>query len=216
MYIILWAVFVCLRVYSVSLFSVYYPYIIRIWNPELYALILCQFILVYFLDIFGIWSCTCIFFIPFKKARIFDFHLVSFDFSFGIIWFQLNQVNFTWLIVCNFFFKMLNWYHFKLYIFIYIFSFGIIYIYFFNWYHLHISFQFQLVSFLQYLLIFFFLYFNPFLTLSKGERNIGFWMIYCIICSFIYYSPKHILRGRNLRNFKIHQYMIEGEFYEQM
>ena len=83
--------------------SVYFQFIIRIWNPELYALILCQFILVYFLDIFGIWSCTCIFFIPFKKARIFDFHLVSFDFSFGIIWFQLNQVNFTWLIACNFF-----------------------------------------------------------------------------------------------------------------
>ena len=113
------------------------------------------------------------------------------------------EISFSIGIILNYIYLSI---FFHLVSFIYIFSIGIIYIFLFNfnWYH-----------FLQYLLIFF-LYFHPFLTLSKGERNIGFWMIYCIICSFIYYSPKHILRGRNLRNFKIHQYMIEGEYYEHM
>ena len=93
-------------------FIIQRQFIIRILSASdtlsCFRLINDSLLLVYFPDIFGIWSCTCMFIFLFlsKGEGYLKFHLVTFDFSFGIIWFQFNQVNLTWFLAC-YFFKML-------------------------------------------------------------------------------------------------------------
>ena len=79
MYLILWAVYVFLRMHSVSLLSVYYPYL-KPW-----AVYVCL-TSVYFWYIFRIFSgydlaSVSFLFISFKRGRICEFYLVSFDFN---------------------------------------------------------------------------------------------------------------------------------------
>ena len=73
--------------------SVYFQFIIHILSVSetlsCFRLINHSLLLVYFLDIFGIWSCTCIFFLFHSKRQEYFifiwyhliFHLVSFDFN---------------------------------------------------------------------------------------------------------------------------------------
>ena len=85
--------FTCIqRQFIFSLLSVYYPYL-KPW------VVCINFMLVYFGLFFGYFRYMILHLYIYFFSKGQEYFL----FSLGIIWFQLNQVNFTWLIACNFF-----------------------------------------------------------------------------------------------------------------
>ena len=79
LYLMLWAIYVCFHVFSVSLLSVYYPHLIPwavfVWSTTVYFWYIFRIFLVYDL------APVCFS----KREKYLKFHLVSFDFSFGIL-----------------------------------------------------------------------------------------------------------------------------------
>ena len=82
LYLILWAIYICFHVFSVSLLSVYYPYLkpwaVFVWLTTVYFW--------YIFQIFSVYDLAPVCFLFYsKREKYLKFHLVSFDFSFGIL-----------------------------------------------------------------------------------------------------------------------------------